>query len=221
MLRVGLTGDLGSGKSTVARLLAERGAVVFSSDEMGRTLMQPGTKVHEAIATLFGPKVVKVDGTLDRAELAKLAFAQGRVEELNDIVHPAVIAEQARRIAELAKASPHTITVVESALIFTTRAGEEDMPWRKRFDRILMVTAPETVKISRFIQRIAAGRMLDMGERAMLERDARNRLKLQTPSERFAAECTIIQNDGFLVDLEKSVDQIWAELRTLESQKSA
>src|ERR1700761_1939578 len=112
MLRVGLTGDLGSGKSTVARMLAQRGAIVFSSDEMGRQLMQPGTKVYEDIAARFGQGVVTADGSLSRNELSKLAFAQGRVEELNEIVHPAVIAEQQRRIEELAKTQPHAITVV-------------------------------------------------------------------------------------------------------------
>src|ERR1700759_5355525 len=100
MLRVGLTGDLGSGKSTVARMLAARGAIVFSSDEMGRALMQPGKEVYADIAKKFGSTVVNENGALNRNELSKLAFAQGRVDERNDIVHPAVIAEQKRRIAE-------------------------------------------------------------------------------------------------------------------------
>lgn len=221
MLRIGLTGDLGSGKSTVARVLGELGAIVFSSDEMGRTLMQPGNHVYSEIAQKFGPTVVAADGTLSRNELAKLAFAQGRVEELNDIVHPAVIKEQARRIAELSKTQPHAITVVESALIFTTKSEEDDRPWRKRFDKIILVTAPETLKISRFIQRMAAGRALDMGERAMLERDARNRLALQAPNDRYASECIVIRNDGFLADLEKQVGEVWTELKQLELQRGA
>ena len=74
MLRVGLTGDLGSGKSTVARMLAERGAVVLSSDEMGRALMQPGQRVYAAIVATFGSEIVAADGTLDRKKLATLAF---------------------------------------------------------------------------------------------------------------------------------------------------
>ena len=74
MLRVGLTGDLGSGKSTVARMLAERGAVVFSSDEMGRELMQPGQAVYAEIVRVFGPEVVAADGGLDRSRLAAMAF---------------------------------------------------------------------------------------------------------------------------------------------------
>lgn len=214
MLRVGLTGDLGSGKSTVARMFAERGAIVFSSDEMGRAMMEPGMDVYAAINKQFGSSVLTGDGALDRRELAKLAFAQGRVEELNDIVHPAVIAEQNRRIAELAKMQPESIVVVESALIFSAKEGE-DRPWRKRFDRILLVTAPETQKIARYINRIAAGRALDMGERAMLELDARSRLALQGTNDSHADECIVIQNDSFMSVLEQRVDEIWAELQTL------
>ena len=80
MLRVGLTGDLGSGKSTVARMFAERGAVVLSSDEMGRAMMQPGEAVYTAIAERFGKGVVAPDGSLDRRELARLVFDEGRAE---------------------------------------------------------------------------------------------------------------------------------------------
>lgn len=221
MLRVGLTGDLGSGKSTVARMLGARGAIVFSSDEMGRALMQPGKDVYADIAKRFGPTVLGENGTLNRNELSKLAFSQGRVDELNDIVHPAVIAEQKRRIAELAVEQPHSIVVVESALIFSTKEPGDDTPWRKRFDKIFLVTAPETLKISRYIQRMAAGRALNMGERAMLERDARNRLALQTPNDRYAAETTVIRNDGFMADLERHVDQIWKELQEMEAAQSA
>ncbi len=91
MLRVGLTGELGSGKSTVARMLAERGAVVLSSDEMGRALMQPGQPVYAQIVATFGNEVIAADGSLDRKKLAALAFdaKQPRVEELNALVHPA------------------------------------------------------------------------------------------------------------------------------------
>ena len=90
MLRVGLTGELGSGKSTVAHLLGQYGAVVLSSDEMGRALMQPGAPVFAAIADAFGPGVLASDGTLDRKALAALAFApkHPRVEELNCLIHP-------------------------------------------------------------------------------------------------------------------------------------
>ena len=101
MLRVGLTGDLGSGKSTVAGMLAARGAVVLSSDEAARAMMQPGEAVYAAIVREFGPEVVAADGTLDRRRLAEIAFdtAAPRVEALNAIVHPAVLAAQTKQVA--------------------------------------------------------------------------------------------------------------------------
>ena len=211
MLRVGLTGDLGSGKSTVARLFAEHGAVVLSSDEMGRTMMQPGQPVYTAIVERFGREVVARDGSLDRGSLARLAFSEGRVEELNAIVHPAVIAEQARQIEELGRKRPDDIVIVESALLFTTKYGYSGQSWRDRFDRIVLVTAPEEQKIARFVERAAAGRLLEPQERAALEADARARLAMQTANDAHAAECIVIRNDGDLVALQRRVDAVWAE----------
>jgi dephospho-CoA kinase len=118
MLRVGLTGSLGSGKSTAARMFAALGAHVLQSDAIGRNLMQPGETVHAAIAAHFGPGVVLPDGTLDRAALAQIAFAEERVEELNAIVHPAVIARQSELSEQIARSQPDAVVIVESALIF-------------------------------------------------------------------------------------------------------
>jgi dephospho-CoA kinase len=213
MLRVGLTGDLGSGKSTVARMLAERGAVVFSSDEMGRELMQSGHTVYRQIVDRFGPGVVTADGGLDRGNLAALAFdrANPRVEELNAIVHPAVIALQAESLEELAKTNPEAIAVVESALIFSTKYAAEGS-WRGRFDRILLVTAPEEQKVERFIDRAAAGRALNSEERAALEADARQRLAVQR-NEDYAGDCLVLHNDGDIEQLESQVVAVWGTLQ--------
>jgi dephospho-CoA kinase len=213
MLRVGLTGDLGSGKSTVAKLLAERGAIVLSSDDMARRMMQPGQPVYTAIVNKFGRELVAADGMLDRRALAMLAFSQGRAEELNAIVHPAVLQEQARQIEGLARQNPKAIVVVESALIFSTKHGLDGPPWRDRFDRILLVTAPETQKIERFVTRALAGRDLQPGERASLEADARRRLALQQINEEHASKCLVIPNDGGLEELKQRVDAVWSELR--------
>lgn len=219
MLRVGLTGDLGSGKSTVARLFAERGAVVLSSDEMGRSLMQPGQPVYAAIVEHFGGAVVAADGSLHRAALARLAFSEGRVEELNAIVHPAVIAEQVRQVEELALSQPEAICIVESALLFTTKHGPGGQSWRTRFDRIVLVTAPEEQKISRFVARVAAGRTLAPEEQAALEADARARLAMQTENAAHAAECLVIRNDRDSEALQKQVDTVWAQLLAISTVK--
>jgi dephospho-CoA kinase len=210
MLRIGLTGDLGSGKSTVARMLAERGALVFSSDDMARAMMQPGQAVYHQIVERFGSAVLAEDKTLDRRKLADLAFApkHPRVEELNEIVHPAVIAAQAEQLAEIEQKQPNAIAVIESALIFSTTHGSS---WHSRFDRILLVEAPEAIKIERFIDRIAAGRTLTPDERTALETDARHRLSLQH-SEDYASQCIVLHNDGDIEQLEVQVEAVWAEL---------
>ena len=220
MLRVGLTGDLGSGKSTVGRMLAERGAVVVSSDEMGRGLMQPGHAVYQAIVQQFGASVVRPDGALDRGELARLAFEAGRVDELNAIVHPAVLAKQARLADELEQATPNAMFVVESALIFTTNHGVAGQPWRERFDRIVMVTAPEGAKIVRFVERMCAGRSLGETEREALESDARKRLLAQAESHAFEAECLVIRNDAGLAELTAAVEAAWSELTAIHTKRN-
>jgi dephospho-CoA kinase len=212
MLRVGLTGDLGSGKSTVARMLAERGALVFSSDEMGRALMRSGQAVYARIVEAFGPAVVGADRELDRGALAALAFDRmhPRVEDLNAIVHPAVIEEQARLLADLALERPEAIAVVESALIFSTKHVEGGS-WRGRFDRILLVTAPEERKVERFVARAAAGRVISDQERDSLEADARRRLAVQH-SEEYAGDCLVLHNDGDIEQLEAQVEAVWRQL---------
>lgn len=216
MLRVGLTGELGSGKSTVARLLAGHGAVVLSSDEMARGMMQPGQAVYQAIAERFGPAVLLVDGQLNRPELARLAFApeHPRVEELNAIIHPAVIAEQERLVAEIAHTQPRAIVVIESALIFTTKYAGGDEPWRKRFDRIVVVTAPDEVKVERFIQRAAGTRILNEAEREALRQDGLARLSRQRMTG--AADFTLENNRG-MDELTHEVNALWTELTKLNT----
>jgi dephospho-CoA kinase len=186
MLRVGLTGDLGSGKSTVARMLAQRGAVVFSSDEMARAMMQPGQAVYAAIVEHFGQSILA-----------------------------AVLHAQSEQIAALTRSNPHAIAVVESALIFSTQHAPEGA-WKGRFDRILMVTAPEPEKIARFIKRLSAGREITSDERATLEADARRRLALQHTASH-AAECVVLSNDGTIHELERQVAAAWRELQQMEA----
>src|SRR5450631_4395760 len=101
MLKVGLTGGLGSGKSTVAATLRELGAHVIEADELGRALMEPGQAVYSEIVLAFGPQVVGPDGRLNRPRLAELAFHEGRLQDLNALVHPAVIAAQQRWMDEV------------------------------------------------------------------------------------------------------------------------
>ena len=202
-------------------MLAERGAVVLSSDEMGRALMQPGERVFDQIVQTFGKDIVGAGGTLDRHKLATLAFDREnpRVEELNAIVHPAVIEAQAKYLDELAMSQPDAIAIVESALIFSTTHTPEGS-WRGRFDRILLVEAPESEKVERFVDRIEAGRELSAEERLDVEADARRRLALQHMTD-YAADCLVLHNDGDIEFLEQQVDVAWSELKDLAGQTSS
>ena len=221
MLRVGLTGGLGSGKSTVGRIFALCGAYVLQADEIARELMQPGEAVYNAIVQRFGKGVVLPDGQLDRPALARIAFGEGRVEELNAIVHPATIAEQAAIVAEIAEDEPGAVVIVESALLFETKHGaaagdEEDheaQPWRSRFDCIILVTASEETKIARYIKRVCGDEEPTPERREELAAEARRRLAQQMPDEeKEAMSDFILPNDGTLEELEEMVEELWPML---------
>jgi dephospho-CoA kinase len=177
MLRVGLTGGLGSGKSTVAGYLRGLGAYVIEADELGRALMEPGQAVFAAIVDRFGVAVLAGDGRLNRGRLAELAFQGGRLQELNAIVHPAAIAAQRTWAEAVFARDADAIAVVESALIFEVERdaqarGESEgvlADWRRRFDRVIVVTAPDDVKIARYAARVGDGSS-DIG---VLEAEAR------------------------------------------------
>jgi dephospho-CoA kinase len=213
MLRVGLTGGLGSGKSTAAKMFATHGAHVFYADEIARAMMQPGEPVYAAIVERFGADVVRGDGTLDRAALAKIAFGTGRIEELNAIVHPATIARQAELIDAIAAREPDAVTVVESALIFETKHGGEG-GWQRRFDRIVSVRSSQEQQIARFVARSLDGRVANGEERSALEAEARRRLAQQQDDGRNAQHCDfVLNNDGTIAQLQAQVDSVWAELK--------
>jgi dephospho-CoA kinase len=225
MLRVGLTGSLGSGKSTAARLFAAHGAHTLQSDVIGRELMQPGQAVYTAIVKQFGNAVVLPDGQLDRGALAKIAFTDGRVEELNAIVHPAVIARQIELTDAIFQRDPRAVVIVESALIFETNyAGQpgDKNRWHSRFDRTILVTAPEEIKIARFIARSAAGAELTEARREELEADARRRLAQQLPDDQKSAVVDyVLTNAGPLAELEWQVDQLWPILQAAAGEYAA
>ncbi len=194
-------------------MFAAKGAHVFSADEIGREMMQPGQEVYAAIVAKFGPGLVAADGMLDRAALARIAFGEGRIEELEAIVHPAVIARQAELIDGVAAHDPDAVAMVESALIFETKYGGEG-GWQKRFDTVVFVTAPEEMRVARFVERIAGGKELSDEARAALEAEARRRMANQVETERNAAWCQyVLNNDGSMEALQRQVDAVWPELK--------
>jgi dephospho-CoA kinase len=224
MLRVGLTGGLGSGKSTVAAFLRELGAHIVEADALGRQMMEPGQPVYTEIVRAFGPDVLGPDGSLNRSRLAKLAFQGGRLDDLNAIVHPAVIAAQQRLMEEIFERDPAAVAVVESALIFEVvrdaRArGEKEgvlADWRRRIDRIVSVTAPDELKIARY-----AARLSPPGPaREAAEADARSRLAHQIPDvEKVAMSDYVIDNKGDREELRAQVVALWQSL-TAQSNNS-
>lgn len=224
MLRVGLTGGLGSGKSTVAAMLRDLGAHVIESDALGRALMEPGQSVFAEIVAHFGPQVVNPDGRLNRARLAEIAFRQGRLQELNAIVHPPVIEAQRRWMNEVFARDPAAVAVVESALIFEVvrdalARGEKGgtlADWRRRIDRIIVVTAPDALKVARYVARVAP----NSTNRAAIEVDALNRLSHQVPDSEKATQADyVLDNSGDIAALRAQVEVIWPRLEA-QSNKS-
>jgi dephospho-CoA kinase len=212
MLRVGLTGGLGSGKTTVAAEFRLLGAHVLEADVVGRELMMPGQQVYQAIVRDFGAEVLKADGTLNRRLLADRAFRENRLLDLSRIIHPAVVAAQGRWAAQLFAAEPSAVAVVESALIFEADQQGTAPAWRERFDRIVLITAPVDLRISRYVERMQQQRLNTLSC-AELEADARSRLAAQIPdSEKIPFVDYVIHNDGPLDFTRRRAEHIFAEL---------
>jgi dephospho-CoA kinase len=215
MLRVGLTGGLGSGKTTVAAIFRELGAAVMEADEVARRMMQPGEAVYAEIVRSFGPEVVRGDGTLDRKKLAKIAFAEGRLKELNTIVHPPVIAEQRRWMERLEREQPDAVAIYETALLFEASRAAGTQDWQKRFDRRILVIAPEPLRIARYVARMA-GSNPDEATRMALEQEARERMAAQmTDEEKMRLSDTIIRNDASLEEVRRQTEAVYRELCAL------
>ena len=218
MLRVGLTGGLGSGKSTVAGFLRSLGAEVVEADTLGRQMMEPGQPVFDQIVREFGREVLSPDGRLNRAQLAQLAFQGGRIHQLNAIVHPAVIEAQRRWMEGVFARNASAVAVVESALIFEVvrdaqARGEQEgvlADWRCRFDRVILVTATDDLKIARYVARLA----LACPTREAVEADARRRLAHQIPdAEKAAGSDYVLDNNGDKEALREQVARLWPRLQ--------
>jgi dephospho-CoA kinase len=211
MIRAGLTGGLGSGKSTVAAIFRSLGAHVIEADSLGRRLMSPGQPVYNAIVEHFGPNVVRPDGKLDRRRLADLAFRENRLTELNLIVHPPVIAAQQEWADKIFSRYPQAVVIVESALIFEADRQGSAPGWRRRFDRIILVTAPVELRIARYVDRLAESAAAP--PRTEIEADARSRIAAQIPDdEKVPLADFVIDNSGPLEATRVEVERTFAEL---------
>ncbi|MGZ4829810.1 MAG: dephospho-CoA kinase [Candidatus Angelobacter sp.] len=207
MLRVGLTGGVACGKSTVARMFADLGANIVDADTIAHELYRPGHEVLQELVKHFGPEILKPDGELDRARLAALVFDGGRVEELNRIVHPAVIRQQDQWMRVLGEKDPYAVAIVEAALIF--EAGVKD-----HFDRIMVVTCRPAQKTARFAQRTG---MNEDEARADVER--RNKAQMSDEEKARRADF-VIDNSGSVEETRHQVQRIYSELKVLAKRLS-
>jgi dephospho-CoA kinase len=207
VLRVGLTGGVACGKSTVAKMFANLGATIVDADTIAHELYRPGQEVLQELVKHFGAEILKPDGELDRAKLATLVFDGGRVEELNKIVHPAVIRQQDEWMRALGEKDPYAVAIVEAALIL--EAGAKD-----RFDRIMVVTCKPAQKVARFAQRTGTS---EDSARADVDR----RTKAQMPDEEKARRADfVIDNSGPVEETRHQVQRIYSELKVLAKRLS-
>ena len=194
VLVVGLTGGIGVGKTTVARLLAGHGAVVVDCDALGRAVVEPGGLAHDAVVRRFGPGVVRADGTIDRPALARIVFGDpGTLADLNGITHPAIDVEIGRAIAV---APAGSVVVLDMAVLVETRLG------KGQYDLVVVVEAPLAVRLDR------------LAGRGMAADEARARFAAQaTDADRRAVGDLFVDNGGDEDALARTVARLWTELR--------
>jgi dephospho-CoA kinase len=195
-VRVGLTGGVASGKSAVSAMLRDLGAIVIDADVLAREVVARGTPGLEAVVTSFGPQVLADDGSLDRARLGAIVFADpSRRAALEAIIHPLVRA----RAAEIESTAPPDVLVVHDIplLVETGQAGA--------FDAVVVVDVPEGLQVERAVR-----------DRGWSEDEARSRVRAQaTPAERLAAATYVVDNSGTLEDLRQRVTEVFEELARL------
>ncbi|HEX2048440.1 MAG TPA: dephospho-CoA kinase [Acidimicrobiales bacterium] len=190
---IGLTGGMGSGKSSVASLLADHGAVVVDADTIAHEVIAPGGPAHEPVIERFGPGIVDGHGQIDRRALADLVFADPAARrDLEALVHPPVLEAIDRRLATEA-ATDHVVVVVIPLLV--------EVGW-DRADAVVVVDAPDDLAVRRLVE-----------GRGMAEADVRRRLAAQADrATRLAQADHVVTNDGTLDDLRRQVDALWHTL---------
>ena len=194
MLRVGLTGGIGTGKSEVSRRLASYGAVVIDADAVAREVVAPGTPGLAEVVQAFGPEVLRSDGTLDRDRLGELVFADESLRmKLNAITHPRV----GERMAELERQAGDALVIVHDVPLLAENhlAGS--------FDEVVVVDVPPRIQAERLAR-----------ERGMSKDQAEARMGAQASrEERLAVATIVVDNSGSLAELDREVGELWTELR--------
>lgn len=197
MTFIGLTGGIGSGKSTIARRLADHGAVIIDADVVAREVVEPGTSALSEIVACFGTHVLNSEGTLNRAALGDLVFTDERArQQLNAIVHPAV----QERTRQLFTEAPQGSVVVYDVPLLVETENEY------KFDAIIVASAPEHIRAERLME-----------HRGMLESEALARIQSQAPEEdRLKIASHVIDTSGDITHTYAQVDALWAELTKVD-----
>ncbi|MFI6598572.1 dephospho-CoA kinase [Nonomuraea sp. NPDC050536] len=193
MLKIGLTGGIGSGKSEVSKRLSARGAVVIDADKIAREVVEPGTQGLARVVAAFGEGVLRPDGTLNREKLGTIVFGDSeRLAALNAIVHPLV----GERVAELQSQAPDdAILVYDVPLLAENKLAP-------MYDVVIVVDASDEVRLARLT-----------GIRGMSEADAKARIAAQASrADRLAVADVVIANEGSLEELDARVDEVWQDL---------
>jgi dephospho-CoA kinase len=207
MLKVGLTGGIASGKSVVAEMFAALGADVIQADQIAHQLMQPGESVYQEVVKHFGVAILNPDGTVNRSRMAEAAFGDrgtgpSRIQELNRIVHPAVLHRQEQWMDEVGRRDPKAIAMVEAALILEANAI-------KQFDRLIVISCLPEQRIQRWANRL---KVSEQTARAEVTR----RMASQLPdAEKLKAADYVIDNAGSLAETRAQVERLFPELQAL------
>jgi len=209
MLKVGLTGGIAAGKSVVGEMFVGLGAHLVQADRIAHSLMQPGEPVYNDVVRHFGREILNSDGSVNRTKLAELAFGTAaaaeenrlsRVQELNRIVHPAVIRSQDEWMQAVGAQDPHAVAIVEAALLIEAGAA-------KRFDKLIVVTCSTEQRVERFAKR----QRVDL-ETARAE--VTRRMAAQLPDEKKVEVADyVIDNRESLAKTREQVDTIWSKLK--------
>jgi len=216
MLKVGLTGGIASGKSVVGEMFVALGAHLVQADRIAHQLMLPGQPVYNEVVRHFGRGILNPDLSVNRAKLAEAAFGStakaaspataSRIQELNRIVHPAVLRSQEEWMEETGRQDPRAVAIVEAALIIEAGAV-------KRFDRLIVVTCSDEQRIARFAARHKLA--LDAARK-----EVERRMAAQLPeAEKVKAADYVVDNSGSLDHTREQVRELWEKLRTEATSK--
>lgn len=199
MLTIGLTGGIGSGKSTISSILGELGAPVIDADKVGHAIYEPGGPAYNDVIATFGRNVLGPDGTIDRKKLGPIVFADAAaLQRLNSIVHPKMFARMREMVEDLRATGQRNPIVIEAAILIEAN-------WQSLFDQIWLVTASK----DRVVERIER-------DRGLKPEQTEARIRAQLPDEERRRHSTlVISNDGTIAELHDKVAELWRAVLAL------